>query len=307
MSDTNAALFVRVLVSPPSNQFGLLPNTDPNNPEVQPLPHTMAQHVKSFSTMPIHCPKHIVIALTGSMKNAQGVHIGTSKVGKSTVAMLIQGFCQQRGYDFQEIAFADALKDTVVKAYGLRRADYDTPEKKELEIAGLGYSFRNLLRIFGTEVVRKNMGLDTLWCDVVLDKLKQREQQQADSLVSHMFGRVRSSHVQTTLKRGLVEALRKARLPPLTSDNRLKVTVVSDMRFPVEYESLRKRPGGCFVVQIQRHADAKTHTSHSTHSSERNYGSLMMPDMVLQNQGTLPELCQKVHAWLSNWFGEGET
>lgn len=238
------------------------------------------------------------------MRDEHDVHVGTSKVGKSTVAGMVRAFCTRHGFEFAELAFADALKNAVAEAYGLRRDQYDTPETKEIEIPGLGYSFRNLLRLFGTEVVRKGLGLENRWCDIVLDQLRDREEASVDRVTRIIFGPEESPYVRWTLKNRLQRAVRTARLPPLPEKQSVKVTVISDMRFPVEYRAVKNRPGGCFVMQVQRRTEEKTASAPAVHSSEQNYASVMEPDVVLQNYGTLSELERRVEECLVTMLGE---
>ena len=66
---------------------------------------------------------------------------------------------------------------------------------------------------------------------------------------------------------------------------------VSDLRFPNEYEMLRRR--GAFIVKVERPDVART----DQHESEAYYDSFI-PDVLLMNDSTIEELLVKVDSHL---------
>ena len=98
--------------------------------------------------------------------------LGYARSGKNTLADLID-----RHYDTQQIAFADALRNTlyamnpIIDADGKRVndviAEYGYDGAKSTKY---GDELRRLLQTLGTEGVRDNVS-DTAWVDVVVDKI----------------------------------------------------------------------------------------------------------------------------------------
>jgi hypothetical protein len=100
---------------------------------------------------------------------------GPARCGKSTVAEILDG------HGFYVLSFADALKDgvaTMLAALGDDVLEHlADPERKEVELDGLGVSPRYLWQTLGTEWGRERVHRD-LWLKIVaakIDRARRRD------------------------------------------------------------------------------------------------------------------------------------
>lgn len=99
---------------------------------------------------------------------------GYAQSGKDTVAELL---CLN--YDFKRIAFADAIRESVMRlnpmlGNGIRVADM--VEDYGWDVAKANLEVRRLLQVLGTEVGRQILG-ETVWTDIVMQQIDDSPQQ----------------------------------------------------------------------------------------------------------------------------------
>jgi hypothetical protein len=144
---------------------------------------------------------------------------GPARSGKTTVARYLNSL-----YDFQEIAFADPLKNALCKMLNISRDVFDTQfagSAKELPLQPFGKSVREMLQTLGTDWAR-NMIHPDFWV---------------------MAARGRLDHIEQTL----------GRLTP--------GIVISDVRFENEAAMIRERGG--HLLRIHRN-DCQAVREHSS-------------------------------------------
>ncbi len=243
-------------------------------------------------------PKSKVVVYTGRLTDEKGVPIGVKGVGKDTAARLLAKLAPQ--YDHIFLSFADALKDTVAEYYSLDRAYLDTPEHKEEPLDKYpGWSWRRLLEVFGTDVVRKIDG------EVWMGKIEQRIMFEIGSLEERMAYRVFGDRARNladpdtdldmdepdaTRTSAMIHLMGQTGLPKPVHLPRPKMLHVTDCRFKNEYDMLRSlRWDGIHVHVLQICRTSKSSGSGAAHPSNTFYAD-MFADTLITNNGTLEDL-----------------
>jgi dephospho-CoA kinase len=163
------------------------------------------------------------------------------------------------GHGFCHRKISQPLKDALQVLFGFEADELET-DKKELVHPAWGVSPRVLMQYVGTEVFRKDI-------------------QRVVPGVGDTFW----------IKR-LIEEVRKER-------GQSPRIVISDLRFMNEYELMRREWGQKLIVmRVDRFeggvgAEAET----ETHVSEREFADIPC-DVVLENKGSIDDLCQKAGA-----------
>lgn len=88
---------------------------------------------------------------------------GKKRSGKDTFAKQLHD-----NYDYQRVAFADALKDQVAEKWGLKRSDFDEDNLKEQKPPGFSYTRRQLLQHHGIERRKEN---PEYWTSLARDQI----------------------------------------------------------------------------------------------------------------------------------------
>jgi hypothetical protein len=233
---------------------------------------------------------------------------GVKQVGKDYFTNFLKDRCSfSSDISFSQYAHADPLKNILCDYYMLNRDFYDKVENKQIPIKDLqNMTYRKLLEVFGTNVIRKGLpehlpklksSLENMWVNKLISRLKRKRLSQIEKLTSELFDL--SDHELFEIseldmiprlgynKKELNEAMEKeckSKLPPPpVCSNR--VEVITDVRFPNEYEKL-KDLGAC-IVQIRRKMDIVSNShDQPCHSSNMHYPE-MVPNEIIENDGTI--------------------
>ncbi len=100
---------------------------------------------------------------------------GPRLVGKSTVANMLE-----RRYGFEEKAFADPLKESLIALTGLDRKYFYDQEFKHEHVELISMTPRKLMQLFGTEFVRDTVRKD-FWVARMRERLEAAEKAQVIS------------------------------------------------------------------------------------------------------------------------------
>lgn len=223
-----------------------------------------------------------LVLLMGSLVDQETKQcMGVKGVGKDTVADMIirsrPGSCK--------FALANGLKQLVQHRLGLRQDEYDTPDKKEQPLPGrLGFppgtTYRKVLELVGTDVVRQGMGMPNAWIDA-LDR--------------QVFDPIHDIMDDPRLDKGLRDLGYPAQPAPTI------YKLVTDVRFPNEYMHYKKMATGSPVAVLVRRPGGVA--ASAPHASNVRYEE-MVPDYIVENNGTEDELRLKVDVLLNQMEGD---
>lgn len=246
-----------------------------------------------------------VIGITGGSyildDNGQKVYHGIKGVGKDTVATMIRDL-YQADYDVHIFCFADCLKDFVEKFYGLTREQYDNQENKEIPIMieGFeGWTYRKILEIFGTNVMRHEMDRNYIWIDKLVKKialcmLSPEEQAIVDLYDMELFDFFNVDRNVPNRNNGLcfnkiIERLQEAvntwKLPRMVK-GKPKMVIIPDIRFYNEYQALKLFNGVKFLRIERKYSKSIDHQTHISNIVDEN----IVCDYVIDNNSTLDDL-----------------
>lgn len=217
-----------------------------------------------------------LVLLMGCLLDPETKHcLGVKGVGKDTVADLI---IQMRPGS-RKFALANGLKQLVQQRLGLSQAEYDLPDRKEQPLSPrLGFppgtSYRKVLELVGTDVVRRGMDLPNAWIDVLNHQLSEP----LDDIAA-----------DPRLDEGLKNLAYPVRSAPTV------YRLITDVRFPNEYARYKKVPGAVAVL-VRRFGKEDKGTG--AHASNVRYEE-MAADFTIDNDGTTEELGKKVEALLA--------
>jgi len=174
--------------------------------------------------------------------------------GKSLLASLITS----NNKEFREMTFSSPIKDIVSSLFGLDDFCLNDPYTKEEIVSELGVSPRQLLQVIGTELFRESLNKN-------LPSLKLR----GGSIWIHLL----SKKLDELEEIGIV---------------------VSDCRFPDEYNELKKR--GFTVLKInrpERVMDVKVNNTDCLNTLKHSSESGCPFDFEILNDGTPDDLYSK--------------
>lgn len=216
-----------------------------------------------------------LVLLMGCLHNPETKQcLGVKGVGKDTVADLIL----QKRPGSRKFALANGLKQLVQLRLGLSQQEYDTPDKKEQPLpSDLGFppgtSYRKVLELVGTDVVRKGMNLQNAWIDV-LDR--------------QLLDPVHDIMDDPRLDDGLSALKYPVKPAPVV------YRLITDVRFPNEYAHYKKMTAANPVAVLVRRPCVETPAmAVGSHASNVRYDE-MVADFVVENDGTEDELRLKV-------------
>lgn len=215
------------------------------------------------------------------MKTVIGL-AGVKTSGKSTVANIIKKYL----YNVQEAALADKLKNTCAEVFGLERKQFDLQELKEVpfevpKTLGL-YEVGAILESFG--VYMDTREIDSKF-DVIGMELKSPRH------IAQIVG--------TEVLRAAGDEFIHCKNVPV---NKNGITIISDLRFPNEYEYFSKAEDVHFIpIYIQRD-EAEKHVTKDSHPSETSVFLFSDKCELLPNNSSLQELESRLLVILSKNF-----
>jgi hypothetical protein len=206
-----------------------------------------------------------ILALSGKMGS-----------GKNTVATIINQLTNNK---FEEKSFASKLKQIASILTGIPVEKFEDQEFKKSFLGDewTNHTFyedgspnmyqkmttRQLLQKVGTEAMRNNVHPD-VW-------------------VNALF----ADYISTSRETGTI----LDKLSELGYENNFPNWIISDLRFPNEFDAIKLRDGLC--IRINRNSDNK-----SNHISETSLDHIENWDWVINNNGSIEELIEEVKKML---------
>ncbi len=241
----------------------------------------------------------MLIGLMGYAYNEHNDYVGAKRVGKDTVARMMEEIIVEEKLPFRchHFSFADALKDMVCSIYKVTREQME--QKKDDPQPHLqGWSYRRLLEVMGTDIVRRMSGAD-IWLDKVMFQVAATSAAPS-MLAAHCLADLSwPAMFESTDDAFLVQM--RSRFEELCTEYNVPppplvdpCNVITDVRFPNEYHRLRQ--AGAYLVQVKRLLPGEQAPTLS-HPSNRLYPD-MVPHFVLENNGTQAELKERVRCML---------
>lgn len=241
-------------------------------------------------------PPFTVIGLMGRVTNAKGDFVGVKHAGKDTVAAMIRNVLEPH-YECHTLSFAQPLKQMVCQMYGLGDPK-DMEDRKELTIMthnGTPWTYRRLLEVIGTNVVRQRLGMQTLWVDKLMQEISRIRDHPLATILKTIDVTIPSDPQR--LFKDLKTACENEDLP--LPPQKPLVIIVTDVRMPLEYHSLR-RLHHTQMLQVHR-VLLNLPTPSDFHASNQCYVD-MIPDQILENVGSLGELETQVREFVQRVF-----
>jgi hypothetical protein len=96
-----------------------------------------------------------------------GIH-GRAGSGKDTIANHLKTYYPR---DFRSVAFADAIREGMKASFGLTDAHFERPLKNEPAKELCGKTPRDVMKPYGTEMGREQIGQD-VWINRVVDRVE---------------------------------------------------------------------------------------------------------------------------------------
>jgi hypothetical protein len=248
-----------------------------------------------------------VIALMGRVFNEHDQYIGVKQAGKDTVANLLVQELEEK-FECHVLSLAGPLKTMVCNMYGLDQTQME--DQKERPLSELNnFTYRRLLEVMGTDMVRERMGLTTVWIKKLLTSIRSLDVTPAMKCVQSVFDiswvdmldayEVPISRLQNMSPAQLVARIEPAlmeQLPP--APTRPHVVIVTDVRFPEEYHALRQI--GASMVRVSRLLPGSK-PADQQHASDQSYPD-MVPHVIIHNHETLETLGKNVKEFASYWM-----
>lgn len=198
---------------------------------------------------------------------------GAKESGKSTSAMLFKSMVT---IPTVEVAFAGHLKTTCSKVFGVDMEKFLNPKLKERELDNYQnltkakieeiFSMFNITQYDFDKHIRPHMGQ-------VFDTPRKILQYVGTNLLHPLDPLI---HVNVTMK--------------LIDPN--SITLVTDLRFPQEFDALYGTDG--FIPVYVSNTKAELAAASDSHASERGWQQFKDRCIVLDNNGTLAELTENI-------------
>jgi hypothetical protein len=206
--------------------------------------------------------------------------LGVKGVGKDTVADLVIKLRPGS----RKFALANGLKQLVQQRLGMSQAEYDLPDRKEQPLSPrLGFppgtSYRKVLELVGTDVVRRGMNLESAWIDVL----------------DHQLSRDPLDDIAADPR--LDDGLKRLGYPVKPAP--MVYRLITDVRFPNEYAHYKKVPGAVAVLVRRTRAESQNGEDRGAgaHASNVRYEE-MIADETIDNNETIEKLERKVECLL---------
>lgn len=204
---------------------------------------------------------------------------GVKTSGKSTAANMIREFVNAK-----EVALADKLKNTCAEVFGLERNQFDAQELKEVP--------------FETPI--------ELAVDDILNVLKSFNIKMGLIPFAARYDKLIGMELETPRKIAQIvgtEILRATGNPDIHCDSvsiEEGVTIISDLRFPNEFEYFSKKDGIKFIpLHIQRDV-AEAEVTEDSHPSEKCVFEFTDKCITINNNGSLSETERQIKQVLDN-------
>lgn len=212
------------------------------------------------------------------MKTVIGL-AGVKTSGKSTVANIIKKYVD----NVHEAALADKLKNTCAEVFGLERKQFDLQELKEVpfdepKIIGV-YEIGAILESFGVYMSARE--IDSKFNVVNMKLISPRH-------IAQIVG--------TEVLRAAGDEFIHCKNVPVSETG---VTIISDVRFPNEYQYFSEAQDVNFIpIYIQRN-EAEKHVTSESHASETSVFLFNDKCHFLPNNSSLQELESRILVLLS--------
>ncbi len=242
-------------------------------------------------------PPLTVIGLMGRVTNAKGDFVGVKHAGKDTVATMIRQALEPF-YECHTLSFAQPLKQMVCQMYGLGDPK-DMEDCKEQTIMihhGTSWTYRRLLEVIGTNVVRQRLGMESLWIEKLMEKISQLKAHPLDMMLGTIHHDIRDFDRDRLFKD--LKTACEAEEIPMPSQKPI-VILVTDVRMPLEYHSLRRFRHN-HMLQVHR-IMPNVPSPTDFHSSNQSYVD-MIPDQVIENVSSLDDLEHHVQEFVQRVF-----
>lgn len=257
------------------------------------------------------------IAYMGESVDEKNEYVGNKGVGKDTSAEISTNLLDKT-HESICLSLAGHLKDIMCRYLRINRDHYDNPERKELPMDEyLNWTFRKILEIYGTNVVRDglkkllpDLKIDTrqIWLDHLIHIVQKENLEPTERLVVDTLDLTNEEcfHIPRNqvlprlgysfdeLHRAFVALLQEWQIPYPRSIKK-KLIQVTDVRFLNEYEALKKMK--CHIIKIRR--QIKSEIQKNTHPSNMQ-DKRMVPDTIIENNGTKDDLRQRLWHTISN-------
>lgn len=242
--------------------------------------------------------------ISGRMSNENGEYLGSKQVGKDLVASTLVELLSEH-YDCHILAFAGPLKQLTCNMYQLDATEMEAKKEAQLDELPNGWTYRRLLEVLGTNVVRSGLGLPDLWFRKLVESVRVLHSTPAQKAAQVVYGlswRELLDEPDAPLDRLLqrtprqltqVVAAAMAREDLPQPPRKPLFIIVTDCRFPNEYHKGKEL--GAKVLQVHRivSSSGTAQTPVNFHPSNQFYPE-MVPDVTLMNNGTVEQLQQRV-------------
>lgn len=208
---------------------------------------------------------------------------GSKGSGKSTSAEM---FKELYTGPMEELAFAGRLKEVCSQVFELPMENFLDPKLKEKELD-------------------KYINLTPLKIEQVF-RLFDVPNQDYDTFIRPHLGKVFETprqvlqYVGTELLQKVNRAVHSNQMLKLKSPE--KLTVVTDLRFFHEYELLKTGPN-FFIPVLIKNDGASLIAASDTHPSETDLRKFERDCLVIENNGTLSELREKLKKFIEEYYG----
>lgn len=211
------------------------------------------------------------------MKTVIGL-VGVKTSGKSTVASTIKNLASAR-VSVIEVALADKLKDVCASTFGLKREQLDLQKLKEVP-------FKEPILVTQTHLkqILSSFGISS-------NRLVELTGFEETALIS-------PRHIAQFVG---TEVLRNLGNPDIHCESiKLSegITIISDIRFPNEYNYFSEMEGVNFIPLYINRKDAESQITSESHSSETSVFKFKDKCEKLDNNGTINQLQQNIKSAL---------
>lgn len=213
------------------------------------------------------------------MKTVIGL-AGVKTSGKSTVANMIKSMVDGA----KEAALADKLKNTCAQVFNISRDHFDNQDLKEVpfeEPKKLGvYEIGAILESFGIDMTAREIDSTFEVTNMMLETPRK---------IAQIVG--------TEILRQAGDEYIHCKNVPL---NETGVTIISDVRFPNEFEYFKNKKDVFFMPLYIARDEAEKHVTPDSHPSEKCVFEFNDKCVRIDNNGTIEETRSQIYNILRN-------
>lgn len=213
------------------------------------------------------------------MKTVIGL-AGVKTSGKSTVANMIKSMIDGA----KEAALADKLKNTCAQVFNISRDHFDNQDLKEVpfeEPKKLGvYEIGAILESFGIDMTASEIDSTFEVTNMMLETPRK---------IAQIVG--------TEILRQAGDEYIHCKNVPL---NETGVTIISDVRFPNEFEYFKNKKDVFFMPLYIARDEAEKHVTPDSHPSEKCVFEFNDKCVRIDNNGTIEETRSQIYNILRN-------